>query len=72
MNKHELFIFLAGCNYDDKLEGMRLVAMQNVWRFWSENPKNRGRIVDVTFIEKYFIDYKVIEFILTGVIWLNR
>jgi hypothetical protein len=53
---------------------MRLVAMQNVWRFCSENPKDRDHIVhvDVAFMEKHFIDYKIIEFILTGVICLDR
>jgi hypothetical protein len=51
---------------------MRLVAMRNVWRFCSENPKDRDRILDVAFMEKHFIDYEIIEFILTGVIRLDR
>jgi hypothetical protein len=72
LNKRELFVFLAGCNYDDKLEGMRLVVMQNVWCLCSEKPKDRDRIVDVAFMERHFIDYKIIECILTGDFWLNR
>jgi hypothetical protein len=51
---------------------MRLVAMQNVWRLWSEKPKDRDRIVNVAFMERHLADFKVIECILIGVFWLNR
>jgi hypothetical protein len=72
LNTHVLFVFLAGCNCGDRLEGVRLVAMQNVWRFWSEKPKDRHHNVDVPFMERHFIDYRVTECVLTGAFWLSR
>ena len=51
---------------------MRLVAMQNVWRLWSEKPKDTDHIVDVAFMERHLADFRIIECILTGVFWLNR
>jgi hypothetical protein len=72
LNKHELFVFLLDEIMTTILKGCDWWPCKIYGVCGRKNRKIETSIVDVAFMERHFMDYKVNECILTGLMWLNR